>query len=100
MSDRDRLTQSLTLRLSPRQLSRIRARAAHEHRTAGAYLRTRLHDLHHVEEQETVLASMKEQHTAYRKTLDQERERLEELRRELAQRSVELDQQEERILSF
>ena len=75
----ERLDAQITIRMTSRQRGLIEARAAAEHRTSGQWLRACIHDF---------------------LTLDEERERLDRINRKQTQRGLELDAQEERILSL
>jgi transposase len=76
---KERLTEKFTLRLTSRQLGRIQARAAHEHRSPGDWVRRAIADL---------------------MALEDEQLRLSELRTELLKKQIDLDRQEARILSL
>ena len=75
----DRLDAQITVRMTSRQRGQIEARAAAEHRTPGQWLRAQLQVFF---------------------VLDQERERLDRIRRNLTQKGIELDAQEARILAL
>ncbi len=75
---KERLTEKFTLRLTSRQLGRIQARAAHEHRSPGAWVRRAIAEMMVLEDEQLRLAAIREK---------------------LAKKQIELDRQEARILS-